>query len=195
MFGLTACAPSQRGDLPADWIARSDALGELSFWSLNGRIGLQLDNRGFNGALTWQQSGEKMRADFRGPFGAGAFRVSGAPGNLVLETGAGETYLLDDSESVLAEELGWSIPLEPMRYWLIGMPHPVFPAQQSFGPDGRLTAIEQLGWRINYERYRVAEGWEMPRKLVLRNDVNVRIKLVISRWSLANKNCPPDCIE
>jgi len=176
--------PGQRGDLPADWVARSDALSELSVWSLKGRIGLQLTDRGFNGALTWAQTGEQMRVNFSGPLGAGAFRVSGTPGELLLERGNGERYLLDDPESALTDELGWGIPLDAMRYWLIGLPHPVYPAKQSFSPDGRLAAIEQLEWIVSYERYRIAQGWDMPRKLLLQNTRDVTVKLVISAWVL-----------
>lgn len=184
VLALSGCIPSQRGDMPAAWVDRSDAIQDLSVWTLNGRIGLRLTERGFNGALIWQQTGDAMNVDFRGPLGAGAFRVSGDPDELVLETGDGAVYLLDDPESALVRQFGWGVPLHAMRYWLTGIEHPGFPAESFFDPDGRLVSIEQLDWVIVYEDFRVFEGWLMPRKLVLENNDNVRIKLVISRWAL-----------
>ena len=184
VLALGGCVPGQRGDLPADWVDRSDAIRDLSVWTLNGRIGLRLAERGFNGSLIWQQTGDAMHVDFSGPLGAGAFQISGDPDELVLETSDGGVYLLDDPETALVRQFGWGVPLHAMRYWLIGIDHPGFPADLSFAPDGRLESIEQLDWVIVYEDFNVFEGWVMPRKLVLRNNDNVRIKLVISRWSL-----------
>jgi len=181
---LSACVAGPRGDAPIAWVDRSEAILNLSTWSLNGRIGLQTADHGFNGSLSWQQTNDDMRADFHGPLGAGAFRVSGNPDELVLETGDGAVYALDEPEASLENALGWGVPLHALRYWLIGVPHPDIPSQTSFDPDGRLATIEQLEWRVVYERYSVAEGWEMPRKLVLDNSGDVRIKLVISRWSI-----------
>lgn len=181
---LAACVPAQRHELPATWVDRSSAMRHLSGWSLSGRIGLTVDDRGFNGALSWQQTGETLRMDFRGPLGAGAFRVSGNPDQLVLETGDGELYLLDDPETALADQFGWGVPINAMRYWMLGIPQPGFPANPSFDADGRLASIEQLGWVVLYERYGVFQGWEMPRKLILGNRADIRIKLVISQWTL-----------
>lgn len=180
---VTACVPAQRSDTSASWVERSDAIGNLPAWQLNGRIGLRLPDRGFSGALIWQQIGETLRVDFRGPLGAGAFRVSGNPEELVLETGDGKTYLLDDPENALATEIGWGVPLPAMRYWVIGIPHPGTAAVQTFDPQGRPVTLRQLDWDVTYERYTVFDGWEMPQKILLDNNNDVRIKLVISRWS------------
>lgn len=181
---LSACVPGQRGDAPAAWVDRNEAIAQMPGWTLNGRIGLRLENRGFSGALIWQQDEQAMQVDFRGPLGAGAFRVSGNPEELVLETAKGETFLFDNPEQALESQIGWGIPLPAMRYWLIGLPHPDSAATQTYDPEGRPASLEQLDWLVTYERFGVFDGWEMPQKLVLENTENVRIKLVISRWQL-----------
>ncbi|NNF60790.1 MAG: outer membrane lipoprotein LolB [Gammaproteobacteria bacterium] len=181
---VAGCVPGQRGDAPADWVSRSAALAELPAWSLDGRIALQVGQRGFNGALSWQQAGDEMSINFRGPLGAGAFRVTGTTGALVLESANGDTYLLDDPQGTLSAELGWGVPLDALRYWVIGLPHPAYEARESFDPTGRLATLEQLDWRVLYERYQAAGDWEMPRKIRLHNGDQVSIRIVISRWSL-----------
>lgn len=180
---LAGCAPAQRPDTPQDWVARNNHVASVSGWKLDGRIGLQLEDRGFNGVLNWQQTGEEMVLNFHGPLGAGAFRVTGTPGALVLESGDGETYLFDDPEGALSAQLGWGVPLDALRFWIVGLPHPGNEFRQLFGDDGRLVALEQLGWLVEYQRYQDAEGWQMPRKMSLVKEPDLRVRLVISRWS------------
>ncbi|NNC55764.1 MAG: hypothetical protein HKO07_08600 [Pseudomonadales bacterium] len=90
------CAGQPRTDSPAQWVERTAALAGLGNWSLSGRIALQLTDRGFNGSFNWQQEQDQLRANFSGPFGAGATRIHGDTERLVLETANGDTFLLDD---------------------------------------------------------------------------------------------------
>lgn len=184
---LAACAPVRRDDAPADWVERKQQLLTLSTWSLQGRISLQQADQGFNGSLRWQQTDDVMQADFSGPFGAGAFRISGKPDALLLQSGDSEYYLPDDPQAALDDELGWSVPLEAMPYWLVGVAHPDLPARHHFGADGQLNRIEQLDWQISYERFSVSDGWLMPRKMRLQGDNDVRIKLIVSRWDIQSQ--------
>ncbi len=181
---LAGCVPGQRDAEPRSWVGRSEALAALDGWVLNGRIGVRLENDGFSGSLVWRQTGEAIEANISGPLGAGALRIKGQPGDLVLETGDGQFYLPDDPEQALAVELGWGIPVDAMRFWVIGVPAPGSPALRRFDDRDRLASLEQRGWRIDYERYMPVDRWDMPKKVVMTNDAGATVRLVISRWSL-----------
>jgi len=47
--------------------------------------------------------------------------------------------------------------------------------------DGRLASLEQLGWRVEYQKYQTVESLPMPTRLEASNGT-YRVKLAISRW-------------
>ncbi len=181
---LAGCVAQPRLDVPPDLIGRRDALLQLDDWSLSGRMGVKYDERGFTGALNWRQQRGQLDANFHGPLGAGAFRISGAADALILETADGQRYLLDDAQDALQSAMGFSIPVEAMRFWLLAVPVPSIPAIEELDSDGNLVRLEQRGWEISYARYAPAGAWAMPRKLVMSSS-DVTIRLAIRDWQLA----------
>lgn len=187
---LAGCVPAPRGDEPATYIERREALTALEQWTMTGRIGVRLAERGFTGAINWRQAREQLDVRFHGPLGAGAFRLSGQPDALVLETGDGETYLLDDPEATLDAELGWSVPIDAMRYWLLGLPFPAWPAIEELDEVGRLARLEQRDWVVEYDRYTDVGNWLMPRKIVIEG-ADVIVRLSVHDWILGPRNTEP----
>ena len=181
---LAGCVAQPRSDVPVDLVGRRDALMQLDEWSLSGRMGVKYDQRGFTGALNWAQQREQLNANFHGPLGVGAFRISGAPDELILETSDGARYALDDAQDALRSEMGFSIPVDAMRFWLLALPVPSLPAVEELDTQGNLVRLEQRGWEISYERYAPAGTWTMPRKLVMSSS-DVTIRLAIRTWRLA----------
>ena len=181
---LAGCVMQPRSDLPPDLVARRHALLALDNWIVDGRIAMRFDNRGFTGALNWQQRDDLINARFHGPLGAGAFTLTGSAEAIVVETGSGEVYDFSDPENMMREQFGWTVPVAAMRYWLLGVPDPGLPAIEEVGEDGHLASLQQRGWRIAYDRYTEVGPWEMPRKIVLERD-NVTIRLAVHGWNLA----------
>lgn len=180
---LSACVPAQRVDTPTDYVARRAALSALEQWSLTGRLGVKLEQRGFTGALNWRQRGERLDMRFHGPLGAGAFRIGGTANALVLETGDGERHLLDDPEAMLDAQLGWSVPVDAMRFWLLGLPYPPWSAHEELDEAGDLMRLDQQGWRVRYERYEAVDAWRMPRRVRIEGP-DVTVRLAIHEWQL-----------
>lgn len=183
---LAGCVPAPRGDQPATYVERRDALMALDHWIMKGRIGVKLEQRGFTGAIHWTQNGERIEMRFHGPLGAAAFKLSGEPDDLVLETGNGERYLIDDAEGALDARLGWSVPVAAMRYWLLGLPYPPWPAMEQLDDEGRLVRLQQNDWTIDYDRYAADQNWIMPRKLLIQSS-EVNVRLSVHDWVLGRQ--------
>ncbi len=180
---IAGCAtvPRETASTP-DWTERKALIMAMENWSLRGRVGVTLPNDGGKGRLTWKQTQEVLEMTFRGPFGAGGFQVRGTLENLELKTKAGEIYLSDDPEADLARELGWRVPLRSLGYWVRGIPDPNFPkARFNLDDQGLLRELSQSDWDIVYNTYRVHEGVNLPRKVVLTTE-GVTLKLVADRW-------------
>lgn len=187
---LAGCVPVQRVDGPADYVARQEALSALERWSVTGRIGVTLDERGFTGALSWRQDGERLDMRFHGPLGAGAFRLGGTPDELVLETSDGQQQVLIDPEATLRAQLGWSVPVDAMRYWLLGLPYPAWPATEEFDEAGNLVRLDQKDWRVEYDRYDTVDTWLMPRRVRVAG-ADVTVRLAIHDWTLTAPHAGP----
>jgi outer membrane lipoprotein LolB len=183
---LAACAgvPPRLGPAnEAAWQQRLDALRGLDHWQLEGSIGIVNNGRGGSGAISWVERAPWLEMRFSGPFGIGGFRLSGEPHDLLIETGKGKTYRVTNPRLFLARRLGWPVPIDSLRYWVLGMPAP------GVGTDairvdrhGLLRSLSQDGWQIEYRTY---TGGSRP--MPLRIDAasgNVKIKLAIERWHL-----------
>jgi outer membrane lipoprotein LolB len=178
------CATQRSSELPAmpDWSTRSAVLHEITRWEFHGRIGVKNGDEGFNGNLWWWQRDNDFRASIGGPLGAGTVRISGYGSQFTITDKDGAEVEIRDAEAELQAMYGWTIPVDSLRYWALGIPHPHEPADMEFGDEGLLATLLQQGWRVVFDQYRQAGGQPMPRRLTAQNDQG-KVVLVIDDWS------------
>lgn len=185
LAGCETLAP--RVDGPADWQAweaRRDRLSDLDHWRLEGRVAIAVADEGWNANLHWTQAGEQLDVGFSGPLGVGSARVSGTVDRLEVRTSDGERFVTDDPETDLYWQLGWTVPLDRMRHWVLGLPAPDAGAQLEVDGAGRLAGLAQGNWTVEYREYLVTDsGRVLPRKIEMRRD-DIRIRLVVGEWRL-----------
>jgi len=188
---LSGCATPPSAPLLDDeardllWELRHVQLGELAGWQMKGRVAVKSIQHSWSASLSWQQQAGAFDIRFSSMLGQ---RLAQLKGDALTAS----LYLPDDrvlsaanASELLDEELGWSVPMDGLRYWLVGMPAPVLASSGKLnkGLDelGRLQWLEQAGWRIEYPRYRSAGILEVPKKMVLTRD-DLRVRLIIDRW-------------
>jgi len=197
MVLLSACATQPAAPLlnaealDRLWDSRQAQLSGLAGWQMNGRVAVKSSEDSWSASLSWQQQAESFDISFSSMLGQRMAQLKGDELSASL-------YLPDDRvlsaanvSDLLDDELGWSVPMDGLRYWLVGLPAPELesgPAlaaapQLNKGLDewGRLQWLEQSGWRIEYQRYRPAGTLEVPKKMVLTRD-DLRVRFVIDRW-------------
>ncbi len=175
------------GETP-EFVAHAQQMQSIHGWEVEGRIGFRYEGDGGTGAMSWRQDFEQIWFSFRGPLGAGSFRVTGTPPDLLLETGDGETLMLTDPDTELRARFGWSAPFESLRYWMVGVPSPNAASSVSVDADGLLRELRQDGWVVTYDRYHDAAP-PLPRKLTIVRD-GVRIRVIVDRWSTTDTDSP-----
>ncbi len=186
---LSACATQQGVNLPdiSQWENRQAILGRLDKWQFNGRIGVKTGNDGFNGKLRWIQDEESFRATVSGPLGIGTVRIEGDRDGVEITDKDGTATVLQDVEMELYYRYGWTIPVESLRYWVLGIPDPRVPAATEFDDLDRVSRIEQRGWNVNVGAYREAGGQQMPARLVA-SSRETSVRLVIDKWVFREVN-------
>jgi outer membrane lipoprotein LolB len=193
ILGLAGCAsvpplrvgsPGDAG-LVAEQAAREQALGQLTNWHLEGRLGITNsdDSRGSgSGGLSWTEQGGTYVFTVDGAFG-NSFRLSGGPDGALLE-GVGKQPLRDtDAEALMQRAVGWSVPLAELRAWVLGLRAAGSQAQLSFGDDRLPAVLQQDGWRVEYR------GWDTSRQpalptFVVASKPPYAVRLAIKSWQL-----------
>ncbi len=185
---LSACAGQKGIDLPDmhDWESRQAVLGELDQWQFSGRIAVKARDEGFNGKLRWWQDEDAFRATLSGPLGIGTVRIEGDGDSIEITDKDGVTTVLTDVESELYYRYGWTIPVESLRYWVLGIPDPRVPAQTEFDELERIRHLQQRGWDVEVGRYREAGGQQMPARLVATGN-ETTVRMVIDKWIFSSR--------
>ncbi len=179
---LSACAPRTPtvDDASASllWTQHRAALDQVLGFSLQGRLA---DGNGRSGELTWRQYADaRFELQLRGPFGAGAVAMSGDASGVHVRSKDTEQYT-DDPQAWMQRHLGWSLPLEDLRAWALGVPAAGVIDGLVLDAEGRLASLQQRGWTIRYDDYQQVGQFELPRRLQAQSG-EIRLRLVIDRW-------------
>jgi outer membrane lipoprotein LolB len=186
---LGACATQQGVDLPdiSRWESRQVILGQLDKWQFSGRIAVKTSDDGFNGKLRWIQDEDSFRATVSGPLGIGTIRIEGDGDSVEITDKDGTATVLQDIEMELYYRYGWTIPVESLRYWVLGIPDPRVPVETDFDEFDRVSHMKQRGWSVDVGAYREAGGQQMPARLVA-NSRETSVRLVIDKWVFREVN-------
>lgn len=150
-------------------------------WEFAGRIAVSTGDDGFNGKLRWNQKDEHFNATVSGPLGIGTVRIEGEGRRATLTDKDGVRTELDDVEVELLYRYGWTIPVQSLRYWALGIPDPLADAQTELDGDDRLARLEQSGWVLTIPSYRSGSDQSMPHRLSAVKK-STRVRIVIDKW-------------
>lgn len=156
----------------------------LEAFHLEGRISVKTDSQTFSGGIDWSHQGMEDEILLSTPLGQGVAELRSSAGGVSLTDNEGRQYQAVDMESLLRERLGFQLPLRGLHHWLDARPRPESPHTLEVGPDGRVDALLQDGWRIDYGRYSQQGGRWLPGKLFGQHGESLEFRLVVDQWNL-----------
>lgn len=168
-----------------DFAAHRQRVEALEAWRLRGRAAVTTPDDSGNLTVAWRQQGAEYLVELRAPLGAGAVRLQGVPGEVRLRTSDGEEASASEPAELLRRYTGYQLPVEALRYWLLGVGVPDVPAAREFGADGLLQKLQQQGWTVDYRRYGVFGDLALPTKIFMRNGDGIELRLIVSEWQLS----------
>jgi outer membrane lipoprotein LolB len=168
----------------APWPERRPQLQALAHFQLKGRVALSAAGNGFNANLRWTQSQARSQIALEGPLGVGGMQIIADGSDLDIVTPHGERISNQAAHAELTARLGFDVPLESLRYWVLGAPDPAQPAEESLDASGQhLASLVQDGWQVDYDQYTSAAGQTLPARMTLQRDA-VRVRLLVEDWRL-----------
>ena len=162
------------------WPKRQAELMGITKWSAEGSIAAHNSHQGVNASFHWEQQGSNYTLDIFGPLGVNRVQLSGNTTGVTLKT-ADHIYTADTPEQLLQQQLGWSLPVSNLYYWLRGLPSPGSRFGRSLDPNNHLVHLVQGGWDLLYLRYLSINGIDLPDRILIHNP-QWQIRLLIRQW-------------
>ncbi|MDV2238168.1 lipoprotein insertase outer membrane protein LolB, partial [Burkholderia pseudomallei] len=183
-----ACATQPPRAPAAAPAAAPDARQTEQNRAYTGRFAVQYQDplgnpRNVYGNFDWQEQGTNVSLELRSPLGQTLAIVKSAPGGASLELPNRQPQFAPDVGELMQRALGFALPLDGLRYWLLPTPSPTTPATTVRDPqDGaRIKEIRQDGWTIDYVAYADAPAAGVKRINLARQTPPLDIKLVLDR--------------
>jgi outer membrane lipoprotein LolB len=176
---LAACVTTHPALAPVPWEQRLANLQHANAWQLDGRAAVAVGTQGWQASLNWRQHGAATELHLAGPLGVGALVLKATPEGVSLN-GAPPS---DAVRAQLQDRLGFELPLDDLRYWLLGIPDPGTAFAMARNAQDRAQQLTQAGWTVDYDRYLPVNGDLLPARVVLSRE-GVRVRIAVDHWAL-----------
>ncbi len=178
--GLRALAAAALAILPAcTELPFLQPTAGLEF-QLSGRIAVRYDNQGSSGNIAWRHRAAGDEMLITSPLGQGVARIEREDGIVTVTASDRRVYRAHDAESLTEQVLGFRVPLSGLSDWVRAKPAPGW-AHETRDARGRLSELEQDGWRIYYLAY--GDGSSLPARLRLVYP-GLELRLAIDDWQV-----------
>jgi outer membrane lipoprotein LolB len=186
VIALAGCA-SVKPQGPSTSNAATSVTAQTSR-AYQGRFAVQYNDqngqqRNAYGNFTWQETGDTVTLQLRNPLGQTLAIVTSSPAAATLELPNRQPLTADNVSTLMQNALGFTLPVEGLRYWLQPSPAPTSRAKTVKDPDqpSHLKQITQDGWTIDYLAYAEAPATGVKRVNLSRSEPPLDIKLVLDQ--------------
>jgi len=176
-LSLTGCATAPvLMELKPDWVS----LQQVNYWTVKGRVAFRNGNEGWHGRISWVSSPLEDKIKIAGPIGQGAIVILMRGDVVEVLFSDGRKEVTRDPAALLERQLGFSVPLKALRWWIRGLPE----EKESFdivknNPDS--IVFRQGGWLISQRDFRLSPDKVRPYRLKIESE-KLSLKFVIDRW-------------
>jgi len=152
---------------------------QLEQWDMTAKFSVTSSEGTESGTVRWINEPTTERIDILSPTGSVVARLTIDATEARLVTDDGER-IASDAETLLAEVMQVSLPVDALRFWVRGLDAPDLPVDSvSKDNEGRIIELTQDRWQLAYSgTVSVTSGsdrFEVPRRLtVARGDLEIR---------------------
>ena len=163
------------------WQSHKQQITPLDAWQISGKLGIRSQQESGSAVLFWLQRQDYFDIRLSGPLGQGSTRLTGRQGAVSLEIANRGTFQAHSAQALMQEQLGWSLPVENLLWWVRGLPAPHSKSQVTLDNNSLLAKLEQDDWLIEYLSYRTENTLQLPERIKL-SGAGLNITLVVKEW-------------
>ena len=148
-------------------------------WQLRGKLGIRNGKRADSVYINWTQCQGQFNIRITGPFGQGAARLFGSNQLVTFENNKQQRFYADSPEKLLQQQLGWSLPVSQLYYWLRALPSPT----SEYIYSDNQTDFSQQHWQISFPRFETVNNYHLPTKIIA-EQAPLKVTFLIKQWQL-----------
>jgi len=186
---LTACARTPQQPVIVDnpnvfWAQHQQQASTLSNWNIMGKLGIRTAKQSNSARINWQQLNRAFDIRITSLLGQGVATLTGTTGDTHIKLAGHGEFNSSNPEALLLRELGWTLPINALNYWVRGIPDPDNEAFYQLNEQGLLDTLQQAGWQLSFSRYQALDSHTLPSKIRLQQG-DITLTLLIKRWALS----------
>lgn len=148
---------------------------KLENWQIDGRISLSVENESSHANFRWNQKNNEFR--LRLSF-VGGFKSIIVLGN---DFGVEEIEGIQSDEKNLIDTLNNSLPIEQLKYWLLGKSNPNLDFRMINLSEDEV-AFSQLDWTIRVMKVQKFNSLVLPKRILIEN-IDSNAQIIIDKWA------------
>lgn len=160
------------------------AIADITQFSLKGRMGIQSEGKGYSVGTQWAHQPDQNVIKILSPIGSEVANIESNADEVRLTTQDGKVYSAKDAETLTQDTLGWKLPMQGLEDWALGRPTKKLAEMIEWDKQGRITSMQQNGWKIEYPEYVQVGNYQLPKKIFLTHP-KLNLKMVVETWSQA----------
>jgi outer membrane lipoprotein LolB len=188
-FLLAGCA-SMAPPAPVAPVAQSTSPRQYADkLDLGGRLSVRYQNNGkeeaMHGNFVWSQNPSRTSVTLLSPLGQTIAVIDVTPDGASLMQSGQQVRTAGDVDELVADTLGWPLPISGLRQWLQGFA--IDATGKRFAANSQATEVATRdGWRIHYAAWQDDAVQTRPRRIDLERSTaqagDVSIRIVIDNW-------------
>jgi outer membrane lipoprotein LolB len=181
LVGCTTVGPSAPAVAPESYAQHEQSISGIRWFAFNGRVAVLTSDKGFSGRMRWHHHPDGDDISFYSPLGSQLGQITAGADGVTLQTSDQKSYRAEDTQALMQQTLGWSLPLTDLTDWVLGRPTHGQSQILAWDAAGNITHMRQQEWDIEYAQYMEVDGKQLPGKISLKS-APLNLKLVIEQW-------------
>ena len=180
ILALPACSSVTTKDIAYQPSSAQSVVYDLQRWAFEGRIAITGKNDAWSANINWEHSPTEDLIKLSGPLGQGGALIQLNASGVTIDQGGGDVKSSTDVENFINQQVGLAVPVNSLRYWVVGLP------DKSQIANVSENGFEQEGWKNQYKTMQPVGNYVLPRNMTVTNEA-VKLKLFIDQWILDDK--------
>jgi outer membrane lipoprotein LolB len=159
---------------------------EITYWQMNGRFSLRVDNHVHTGNITWVNNGASYGIKFSGPLDQSAVVITSDGKTVTMKDNQGYEGTESTPEALLSRYTQYEMPVSALKYWVLARPAPFKTPSLTLNPQGYPIGMQQDDWTVEYQYFREVGQYLLPSKIIIHHP-NMKLTLSIHDWKVSDK--------
>src|SRR3990167_1167624 len=150
---------------------RAAELSKITAWRKVGAFSITLSDHTRQIAhFDWENTAKTYRLVISSALNLYHLTITKTPhGKITLLKNGRFLASANSAEQLMQQAIGWSLPVSPLKAWILGTPASGGVYHASYDVYGHILTLTQFGWKITYSDYKTGNNdVDFPQRIILK---------------------------